>query len=84
MRKELTELAESYGRSIMFADGHDNALVGYVTPEDDDWLLSVYNSQIIVKNLTDSGMTEDEAWEFFYFNIEGAYVGAGTPMFICH
>jgi hypothetical protein len=28
------------------------------------------------------GMTEEEAIEFFEFNVVGAYVGGGTPVYV--
>ena len=27
------------------------------------------------------GMSEDEALEYFYYNIKGSYMGEGTPLF---
>jgi hypothetical protein len=32
--------------------------------------------------LADSDMTTDDAWEYFEFNVEGAWVGEGTPVFM--
>ena len=39
-------------------------------------------SKIIEILMEDPDMTEEEAWEHYYFNIEGAYVGPGTPAFL--
>jgi len=43
----------------------------------------VYSTKKIIEILqTRDGMSEDDAWEFFSFNIEGAYVGTKTPIFM--
>ena len=31
----------------------------------------------------DDGMSEEEAYEYYNFNMLGAWVGDGTPAFIC-
>ncbi|EGQ9284343.1 hypothetical protein F7U66_00550 [Vibrio parahaemolyticus] len=82
MREKLHIIAEEQDRSILFADGYDSALVGYITPDDDEWLTSVYDADKIIKILVTEGMDEDEAYEYFSFNLLGAYVGPGTPIFI--
>ena len=40
-----------------------------------------YSKQRIVEILMRDGMTELEAWEYAEFNIFGAYVGKGTPVY---
>ncbi|MGR5451954.1 hypothetical protein ACP3V3_19770 [Vibrio sp. PNB22_3_1] len=80
---ELHERALELDRSVMLADGLDEALVGYlISSEHDGWLTSVYSIEKIIRLLVLQGMSEDEAWEWFDFNIEGAYVGPGTPVYI--
>lgn len=76
-REAIAELNED----AMFADDHDNALVGFVEhykvgP------VAVYDKTKVLSNLQRDGMTEEEAEEWFYYNILGAYVGEGTPAFI--
>jgi len=39
----------------------------------------VYSYRGIIKELVSQGMTPEEADEYFRFNIQGAYVGEGTP-----
>ncbi len=81
MREELHELAVEMEKSIMFADGLDEALIGYLDVED-DWLTSVYDTEKVLKILMKEGMEYEEAVEFHYFNIAGAYMGKGTPVFV--
>lgn len=42
-----------------------------------------YNTRKIVELLqSQDRMSEDDAWEWFYFNIEGAYMGPTTPIYL--
>lgn len=64
----------------LIADGWDDALLGY------GWRLStviaVYDRAKILDMLMADGATEEEADEYISFNIEGAYVGEGTPLLV--
>jgi hypothetical protein len=45
--------------------------------------IAVYDKSIVLKNLCErDGMSEEDAEEWFYYNILGAYVGDGTPAFL--
>ena len=61
----------------MIADGHDHAIMGYSSDG-----RVVYSADQIIGGLMNEGMTEEEAVEHFNFNIEGAYVGEFTPIYI--
>ncbi len=41
-----------------------------------------YDVNIILSNLVNQGMTEEEAEEFYQFNIVGAYMGIYQPTYI--
>lgn len=58
----------------------DNAVVS-ITSNQEGQVVAVYDEVKIIDVLVDQGMTEDEAWEYFYFNIEGAYMGKNTPVY---
>ena len=58
----------------------DQAVVS-ITTKQDGQVVAVYDEVKIIDVLVDQGMTEDEAWEYFYFNIEGAYMGKNTPVY---
>jgi hypothetical protein len=68
--------------NVVLADGLDDAFVGVGnafggTP------CAIYDKDKVIGILmTRDGMTVDEAWEFFEFNIAGAYVGEATPIFM--
>jgi hypothetical protein len=80
-RKRLEELKETIGEhnpEAMFADGHDHAIMGYSSDG-----RVIYSVDQVVGGLVErDGMTPDEAIEFFNFNIECAYVGEYTPIYM--
>lgn len=66
---------------LMFADGHDEAIIG-VAERDGEWIV-VYDTAKVIRGLKRRDeMTRDEAEEFFAFNIEQAWHGPATPIFI--
>lgn len=75
-------LAEIYpDEKLLVADGFDAAIMGvawqFNTP------LVVYDRHKCIQILMDrDGMDEDEADEFFDFNVQGAFVGPRTPCFM--
>lgn len=66
---------------ILLADGLDSAFLGIVERHDIK-AVAVYSVRRIVEKLMSDGMTDEEAWEWFEFNIEGAYVGDRTPLYL--
>ena len=44
--------------------------------------LAVYDIERVLQVLEKDGMTEEEAIEWYDFNIIGGWVGDGTPIFI--
>ena len=73
----LGDYIEVYGdiENTLKADGYDDCIVGVDTKS-----RLIYNADKIVDRLTEE-MTREEALEFFYYNIEGAYVGEYTPIY---
>jgi hypothetical protein len=59
----------------------DAAIVGLVSAFGKEPVVC-YDREKVIEILMEDGMDEEEAEEFFSFNIEGAYVGEATPMFI--
>tara|TARA_X000000950_G_scaffold211390_1_gene254223 strand:- start:137 stop:379 length:243 start_codon:yes stop_codon:yes gene_type:complete len=66
---------------MMRAHGLDEAVIGVGQRCGQDDVL-VYDAQKIVDILVKQGMDREEAWEFFEFNICGAYVGPMTPIYM--
>ena len=44
--------------------------------------LLVYDTDLILSDLVDQGMSPEEAIDYFSYNIAGAWVGEGTPLFL--
>lgn len=66
---------------FMFADGFDDAILG-VSERFGSEPIVCYDKRKVLKKLEEDGMTEEEAMEYFEYNIIGAYVGDKTPEFI--
>jgi len=73
------DIISDINSEALFADGFDDAIVGY----DAVGFRVVYDydkcSDILMKR---DGMTEHEAHEFMEFNVVSAFVGEFTPLFI--
>jgi hypothetical protein len=67
-------LAEMEGEYLI-ADGFDEAIIGTVND------IVVY-SKIKCIEILKQDMSEEEAIEYYYFNVVGSYVGEKTPMFV--
>ncbi|GAB6440609.1 hypothetical protein bcgnr5369_02470 [Bacillus cereus] len=75
-REYLGELYED----VLFADGYDDAIMGFA--ERCGLTVVLYDSRKCIEILVErDGMTDEEAWEWFSYNVLGAYVGEKTPMF---
>lgn len=73
------ELSEEY-EGLLFADGFDDAILGVAERIGMEAVVA-YSTPKIIEILA-RDMTEDEAVEYFEFNILGAYVGERTPIFV--
>ena len=62
---------------LLVANGYDEAILGVSSKE-----IVIYSIPKILEILQKDGMDEDEALEFFEFNIEGSYVGEKTPIYM--
>ena len=75
--EELKQTIAEHNPEALFADGHDHAIMGYSSDG-----RVIYSVDQVVRGLAEDGMTPDEAIEFFNFNIECAYVGEYTPIYM--
>ena len=72
----MKNILENY-EDLLIADGYDEAIIGVSSKE-----IVVYSIQKIVEILMAEGLSDEEALEFFEYNIEGSYVGEKTPIYI--
>ena len=73
-------ISDILGDEALLADGMDEAIVGIAQRFGLDPVPAYSRNKII--EILSLEMTEDEAEEYFEFNIAGAWVGEGTPVFI--
>lgn len=75
----LSKILENYpDEGFLKADGFDAAIIGVSS----DYRL-VYSIEKIIEILVSrNNWTHEDAAEYFFFNIEGSYLGEQTPIFI--
>lgn len=77
-RLELLESISEFNPEAKLADGFDDSILGYDTKG-----RVIYSVNSILDTLVNrDGMDYDEAQEYFGFNIECAYVGEYTPIYM--
>jgi len=64
---------------ILFADGFDQAIVGI--DMDTDLPRVIYSKEMMIAIIAEE-IGEEDAIDFLQYNVWGAYVGTGTPMYI--
>lgn len=76
MEDKLKEILEAYpDASFMIADGFNEAVIGVCGDK------LVYSIEKIIEKLMED-MSEEDAWEYYSYNIEGSYVGEKTPLYV--
>lgn len=84
MNKTLHEKVEEYlgeDEEVMLADGFEDAFIG-IGRQFSNPPCAIYDREKCIKILIEDGMDYEEAEEYFEYNVQGAYVGESTPMFI--
>jgi len=81
MREEIEEWLEPIGRETIFIDGFDMAIMG-ITEVDEGYKVCYDIGRILELLVLEHDMDEQEAIEYYDFNIGGAYVGPLTPIFV--
>ncbi len=77
-RDALDRWADERDEHVHVMTEFDAALIG-VAQIFTNRPVAVYSYRKIIAQLMCSGMGRDEAEEYFSFNMQGAYVGDGTP-----
>ena len=63
----------------MLVEGYDDAIIGIDTST--DVFRVIYDRDKMAEMLEEDGMSSEEAWEYLEYNVFGAYVGEGTPIY---
>lgn len=79
MRIKIENFCKEFDIEVLFCDGYDEAIIGLGRCFNQYKI--VYDKSKIIDTLK-LYMTNEEAEEFFEFNIVGAFVGDATPVFI--
>jgi hypothetical protein len=81
---KLEMVLEQYpDEELLSADGFENAVMGvYYERENGVYKLVYSRARCIQILMQRDGMTYEEAEEFFDFNVEGAYMGEKTPIYV--
>jgi len=77
--RQLVE--ELSSENTLFADGLDDAIIGVVERSGFNETIILYDTNKIIELLEADGMSNEEATEYFQYNILGSYMGEGTPAF---
>ena len=80
--EQIKVFLEEMNPEALLADGLEEALVGTTTGMHPiRGPIAVYDREKCLQIFMKDGMTEGQACEYMSFNVEGAYVGEGTPIF---
>ena len=66
----------------LFADGLEGALIGYVHRAGSSPVACYDEKKAIEAIQLNGDLTREEALDYYYFNVAGAYVGENTPFFL--
>jgi hypothetical protein len=78
-RQWLDAYADEHELRLLTADGFDEAILGVVYRKGMETVTLYDRGKCIRILMTRDGMSEEEADEFFAFNVEDAWVGEATP-----
>jgi hypothetical protein len=74
----LREIISENNPDAMLLDGFDDALIGM-----SECHKAVYSIEAIIRILiVENEMTEEDAWDYYGYNIACAYVGEFTPLYV--
>lgn len=85
MQHSLSEILENClgeDENVLLADGFEDAFLGIGRQFGKPF--AVYDREKCLNVLMKDGMDYEEAVDYFCFNVEGAYVGEQTPIFLEH
>lgn len=68
--------------TVMFADGFDDAIVGVSNRVGLEPLVTYDIEKCINILMKRDGMTYDDAYQYFEYNVLGAYMGENTPIYL--
>ena len=82
MTIDIDDLVSGFDQPMLKARGLDFAVIGIVERAGEDPFLLYDTNKVLANLVEEDGMTEEEAREYFEYNIMTAYAGDGTPGYI--
>jgi len=67
---------------IVVFDGLEKAFLGYAERYGFANAVAVYDRDMTINILMEGGLSREAAEEYFQYNVIGAWVGEGTPVFV--
>lgn len=68
---------------MLFADGFEKAFIGLTIPNPSSNEVAVYDYMLCIDVLMKrDGMNEEDAINYFYFNVVNSFAGNYAPLFI--
>jgi len=86
LQRAVIEFLDERGEpelDILLLDGFDGAFLG-VVEQFNSKPVACYDRAKCIEILERQGMTNEQAEEYFTFNVEGAWVGEQTPYLLWH
>jgi len=80
-KDQIESSLEDIEDEIMLADGFEDAYLG-IGRQFTRVPFAIYDRNKCIEILMKDGMSDEEAEEYFQYNVEGAWVGDNTPVFI--
>jgi hypothetical protein len=81
LSERILEQLGNENPEALTADGFDEALIGICNRYGQPAIAAYDEDKCIEILMTRDGMSQEEAREFFEFNVIGAFVGENTPCF---
>ena len=81
-RRACEEALEELNPEALFMDGLDEAIVGIGCQYTKNPVVIYDEGRIIFSLISEQEMEYHEAWEYYSFNIQGAWVGENTPIIV--
>jgi len=82
MREWAEEMLEDINPEALFMDWFDEAIIGVTTGQPGMEAVVVYDEDLIIRKIMEDGTSDEDAWDHYGFNIQGAYVGPHTPIIV--
>lgn len=78
---DIRERIAEENPELLFCDGYDDCIIGTVSRKLAETVVC-YDLNAMIAKMVREGMTEEEAWEWYEYNIIDGYHGKYTPCFL--